>query len=217
MNTAGNVKGICVRTLVVMLGVIICGVSVGLFKLVELGADPYTVMNTAISACIGMQFGTLQLLVNIGLFVLVIAFKREFIGFGTIFCMVFLGYTADFVMWLTRDIQEVFTEGMLRFPVLAVSVVLLGLGAAPYASANMGMSPYDCLAYIMEEQTKGKISFQSGRIITDVFSVCAGFLFALMTGIQWKIIGIGTILLAVATGPLIRFFRVRFDKLLAGI
>ena len=124
MNTAGNVKGICVRTLVVMLGVIICGVSVGLFKLVELGADPYTVMNTAISACIGMQFGTLQLLVNIGLFVLVIAFKREFIGFGTIFCMVFLGYTAEFGMWLTRDIQEVFNQVYLRFPVQAVYLVL---------------------------------------------------------------------------------------------
>lgn len=217
MSMAGNMKSICVRMLVVMLGVFICGVSVGLFKLVELGADPYTVMNTAISTYIGIQYGTFQLLVNIGLFVLVIFFKREFIGFGTIFCMVFLGYTADFVMWITKDVQEVFTQGALRFLILAASIILLGIGAAFYAAANMGMSPYDCLGFIIEEQTKGRISFQVGRILTDILSICIGFPFAVLTGIQWKIIGIGTILLAFATGPLIRFFRVRFDKLLAGL
>lgn len=210
-------KNLCVRALAVIAGVFIIGVSVGLFKLVELGADSYTVMNTAISTYIGMQFGTLQLLINIGIMVFVILFKREFIGFGTIICMVFVGYTADFLMWLLADFRHVFTYGAVRFPVLLISMMLLGAGVALYVSADMGMSPYDSLAYIIESLTKGKVSSQAGRISVDILTLTIGFFFGIQTGIQWKIIGIGTVLLAFATGPLIQFFRTHWtDKLLAG-
>ena len=79
------------RGLAVVIGIFMVGIAVGFFKFVEMGADPFTAMNTGISSCAGMQFGTLQLIVNAAILVLVFMFKKQFIGFGTIFNMIFVG------------------------------------------------------------------------------------------------------------------------------
>ena len=90
-----NLSACLIRGLAVVIGIFMVGIAVGLFKIAAMGADPFTAMNTGISSRIGMQFGTLQLIVNAIVLVFVFLFKRQFIGFGTIFNMVFVGYTAD--------------------------------------------------------------------------------------------------------------------------
>lgn len=181
-----------------------------------MGADPFTAMNTGISGMIGMQFGTLQLIVNALILVLVFAFKRQFIGFGTIFNMVFVGYTADFIMWLLAKFQITFGTWPVRILLLIFAALLICIGDALYISADMGMSPYDAAGYIVETLTGKKISFRIARIILDIVCVGIGFVTGMQVGIEWKIIGIGTVILAFCTGPLIQFFRVHWsDKLLA--
>ena len=59
------------RALAVAAGIFLVGIAVGLFKLAGLGADPFTAMNTGVSAVVRMQFGTLQLLVNAGILALI--------------------------------------------------------------------------------------------------------------------------------------------------
>ena len=211
-----NLKGCLLRGLAVVIGIFMVGIAVGFFKIVEMGADPFTAMNTGISSMIGMQFGTLQLIVNAVILVLVFIFKRQFIGFGTIFNMVFVGYTADFVMWLMAKWQITFHTLPIRIMILVIAVLLICIGDALYISADMGMSPYDAAGYIVETLTKGKIQFRIARIILDIICVAVAFLNGIQEGIQWKIIGIGTVILAFCTGPLIQFFRIHWsDKLLA--
>ncbi len=211
-----NLKGYLLRGLAVVIGIFMVGIAVGFFKIVEMGADPFTAMNTGISSMIGMQFGTLQLIVNAVILVLVFIFKRQFIGFGTIFNMVFVGYTADFVMWLMAKWQITFHTLPIRIMILVIAVLLICIGDALYISADMGMSPYDAAGYIVETLTKGKIQFRIARIILDIICVAVAFLTGIQEGIQWKIIGIGTVILAFCTGPLIQFFRIHWsDKLLA--
>lgn len=210
-----NVKGCLIRGLAVVVGIFMLGIAIAFFKTAEMGADPYTAMNTGISAFIGMQFGTLQLIVNAAILVLIFLFKREFIGFGTIFNMVFVGYTADFVMWLMAGTQIAFDSWLIRIPMLSVAVLLICIGDALYISADMGISPYDALGYIVEAWTGKKLSFRVARIILDIICTSIGFLTGMQIGIQWKIIGIGTVILAFCTGPLIQFFRIHWsDKLL---
>ena len=207
--------GYFVRGLAVVIGIFMVGIAVGFFKFVEMGADPFTAMNTGISSCAGMQFGTLQLIVNAAILVLVFLFKKQFIGFGTIFNMIFVGYTADFLIWLLVKWQITFDTVTVRAAFLLIAVLLICIGDALYISADMGMSPYDAAGYIVEAFTKGKIQFRIARILLDIICVAVGFATGMQTGIEWKIIGIGTILLAFGTGPLIQFFRVRWsDRLL---
>lgn len=209
-------KHYLIRALAVVVGIFMVGIAVGLFKLAEMGADPFTAMNTGISSVLSMQFGTLQLFVNAGILVLIFLFKRQFIGFGTIFNMVFVGYTADFMMWLMAKLGITFSTIPVRIAVLAVAALLICVGDALYISADMGMAPYDAAGYVVETLTKGTVQFRIARIILDAVCVGIAFFTGSQAGIQWKIIGIGTILLTFCTGPLIQFFRVHWsDPLLA--
>lgn len=204
-------KHYLIRGLSVVVGIFMVGIAVGLFKLAEMGADPFTAMNTGISSVLHMQFGTLQLFVNAGILVLIFLFKRKFIGFGTIFNMVFVGYTADFAMWLIAKLGITFAGILVRIAVLAVAALLICVGDALYISADMGMAPYDAAGYVVETLTKGTIPFRIARIILDAICVGIAFFTGIQAGIQWKIIGIGTILLTFCTGPLIQFFRVHWS------
>ena len=209
-------KHYLIRALAVVVGIFMVGIAVGLFKLAEMGADPFTAMNTGISSVLNMQFGTLQLFVNAGILVLIFLFKRQFIGFGTIFNMVFVGYTADFVMWLVAKLGITFAGIPVRIAVLAVAALLICVGDALYISADMGMAPYDAAGYVVETLTKGTVQFRVARIILDTSCVGIAFFTGTQAGILRKIIGIGTILLTFCTGPLIQFFRIHWsDPLLA--
>ena len=203
-------KHYLIRALAVVMGIFMVGIAVGLFKLAEMGADPFTAMNTGISSVLNMQFGTLQLFVNAGILVLIFLFKRQFIGFGTIFNMVFVGYTADFVMWLVAKLGITFAGIPVRIAVLAAAALLICVGDALYISADMGMAPYDAAGYVVETLTKGTVQFRIARIILDAVCVGIAFFTGSQAGIQWKIIGIGTILLTFCTGPLIQVFRVHW-------
>lgn len=209
-------KHYLIRALAVVVGIFMVGIAVGLFKLAEMGADPFTAMNTGISSVFSMQFGTLQLFVNAEILVLIFLFKRQFIGFGTIFNMVFVGYTADFMMWLMAKLGITFSTIPVRIAVLAVAALLICVGDALYISADMGMAPYDAAGYVVETLTKETVQFRIARIILDAICVGIAFFTVSQVGIQWKIIGIGTILLTFCTGPLIQFFRIHWsDPLLA--
>ena len=188
-----KVKAYMVRGVSVVTGIFMVGIAVGFFKIVAMGADPFTAMNTGISSSIGMQF----------------------IGFGTIFNMVFVGYTADFLIWILTKWRITFGAWPIRVFVLAAAVLLICIGDALYISADMGMSPYDAAGYMVEILTKGKLQFRMARIILDMLCVIIGFIAGMQTGIQWEIVGIGTVISAFGTGPLIQFFRVHWsDKLL---
>lgn len=206
-----NKKSYVIRALAVIVGIFMVGIAVGLFKLAEVGADPFTAMNSGLSGMTGIQFGTLQLGVNAIFLVLVFLFKKQFIGFGTIFNMVFVGYTADFLMWLLGKLGITFSGLPVRLGVLAVAALLLCAGDALYISADMGMSPYDASGYVLEAVTHGKLQFRFARIISDIVCLCIAFLSGMQVGIQWKIIGIGTVLLTFCTGPLIQFFRTHWS------
>lgn len=210
-----NLNFYFIRGFFVVIGIFMVGIAVGLFKISEMGADPFTAMNTGISSWLTMQFGTLQLIINAVILLFVFFFKKQFIGFGTIFNMVFVGYTADFIMWLLAKCPISFSTWSIRLILLIIATFLICIGDALYISADMGISPYDATGYIVETLTKGKIPFRIARILLDTICVSIGFLTGIQVNIQWKIIGIGTFLLAFCTGPLIQFFKTHWsDKLL---
>lgn len=184
------------RLFMMCFGVLLMGVSIALFNKATFGNDPFTCMNMGVSGAIGMTFGTLQLIVNCVLFVLVLVFARHLIGIGTIVNMVCVGFLADFFTPLLQfDISQ---NVILRGLFLLIGVVLLSIAAAFYFTANLGVAPYDALGFILTEKTK--IHFRWCRIISDVIVTLIGL-------ICGAIVGIGTLVTAFFMGPLISFFR----------
>lgn len=78
-----------------------------------------------------------------------------------------------------------------------VGILVFALGASLYLTAALGTSPYDALAPMIVDHTGAK--YRVVRTVQDVF-------FLLLAVVFQGAIGVGTIVTAFFTGPLIEFF-----------
>ena len=207
-------KGVTgMRAAFMLLGILLIGICVTCYRLSEFGVDPFSGMNLGISGFIGWSFGNWQLVANILILVVVFFAVRHLIGPGTVINMVGVGYTADFLCWVVLDVLKVEMTLPLRILALCLGTLFASLGVALYMIADMGLSPYDSVALIIEKLTKGKVPFQFARVASDITVIVIGVAFCLAAGNNvWLIVGIGTIANALLNGPLIQFFRKRIEK-----
>ena len=198
-----------------LIGILFIGICVGFLRMAGFGVDPFSCMNLGISRFIHMGFGTWQLMVNAVLLVLVFFTVRHCIGLGTVVNMVCVGYIADFLCWVMEDAIHLEMRWGLKILMLALGLLFASLGAAMYMVAEMGIAPYDSVAFIIEKFSKGKIPFKYGRICSDVAVMAVGVGFCAASGSSiWTVAGLATLLNSMFNGPLIQFFRGRFEKTL---
>ena len=196
------------RTVMMLTGILFISLCVGCYRLSNFGVDAFPCMNLGISGFLHMSFGTWQLIMNAVILVVVFFTVRKNIGAGTIINMVCVGYGADFICWIVEDMLKVEAGLPLRILFLAAGCLFAGLGVAFYIVADMGIAPYDSVAFIIQKALKGKIQFQYARVYSDVAVIIIGVFFCLVSGGDlWEIVGIGTICNACFNGPLIQFFR----------
>ena len=207
-------KGVTgMRAAFMLLGILLIGICVTCYRLSDFGVDPFSGMNLGISGFIGWSFGNWQLVANILILVVVFFTVRHLIGPGTVINMVGVGYTADFLCWVVLDVLKVEMTLPLRILALCLGTLFASLGVALYMIADMGLSPYDSVALIIEKLTKGKVPFQFARVASDITVIVIGVAFCLAADNNvWLIVGIGTIANALLNGPLIQFFRKRIEK-----
>ena len=88
------------HVLIMCIGNVFAGMGIGIFKLAGLGTDPFSGMNMAVADMHGMAYGNFQLIVNIVLLIIEIAFGREFLGIGTVVNSVCLAYINTFFYYI---------------------------------------------------------------------------------------------------------------------
>lgn len=202
------------RIAMCVLGVLICGVSVGLFKRAALGVDPFQSFMSGLEAMIPIEFGTLYLIANVCLLSFTLLTDRHYIGLATIINLTLLGYVAQYTLeFLLILFPELSLAG--QFGLLIVAIVLSCFSASMYFVADLGVSPYDAIALIISETWKiGK--FKYVRIATDFTCVATGTVlyFIARKGFDGltAIVGIGTIITAFFMGPLIDKFSEKISK-----
>lgn len=193
------------------LGVIVCGISVGLFRTAALGVDPFQSLMSGLDNVIPIGFGTLYVIVNAALLLFSLVFDRRKIGLATVINLTLLGYVAEYSQKL---FLLVFPEAALplRVILLAVAIVVMCFGSALYFNADLGVSTYDAISLVISEKQK-KISFQGCRILSDLVCVSLGVLLCKLARLSWReigaFVGFGTIVTAFFMGPLIGFFSRR--------
>ena len=202
------------RVLMSVIGVLVCGLSVGIFKRAELGVDPFQSLMSGLNVVIPINFGTLYVIANVILLVFALIFDRHKIGIATVINLFLIGYVADFSLnMLTKIIPE--TNLLGRYILLLVGVVLMCLSSAFYFTANLGVSTYDAVALVISER-QSKVKFRYCRIITDLICVLIGAGLCLIGGYSisrvFTVVGVGTIITAFFMGPLIEFFNVHAAK-----
>ena len=197
-----------------LFGVIICAISVGIFKIAALGVDPFQSFMAGLDAVVPIKFGTLYVITNAVLLLFALVFDRHYIGIATFINLFLLGYITQFTY---EYLQSVIVDPSIAFRMicLVTGVVIICFGSAFYMTADLGVSTYDAIALIIcNTWKKGK--FQYVRIITDLICVIAGCVLFIISGGSFSqiptIAGIGTIITAFFMGPLIEFFNVHIAR-----
>ncbi len=197
------------RILMSVFGVVICGLSVGMFKHAAFGVDPFQALMSGLDAVIPIRFGTLYVIVNLLLLCFSLLTDRSKIGIATFINLFLLGYIVEFSQSVcVRLFPEpgLVTRVLLFLP----GLVILSLASALYFTANLGVSTYDAIALVWSER-QSRIPFQFCRIITDSICVVAGVALCLISGMDavqiFGSVGVGTIITAFFMGPLIAFFN----------
>lgn len=192
-----------------LFGVIICAISVGIFKIAALGVDPFQSLMSGLDKMIPIDFGTLYVIVNLVLLIFSIVVDRHNIGIATFINLFLLGYITDFTY---KSLQKVIVEPsmIVRVICLVVGIVIICFGSAFYMTADLGVSTYDAVAIVMSGKWKWG-PFKFVRVGTDLVCVVAGVALYLMAGGTWgeipTIAGVGTIITAFFMGPLIDLFN----------
>lgn len=197
-------KGI--RIFMAILGVTICGISVGLFKLSLFGTDPFQCFVAGIYNLTGdkfsVSFGTLYMCLNLLMLIIIFILDKHYIGIATFINIFLLGYLVDFTIAILTPVFG--NAGLLtRIILLVLGIVIMCFASSLYFTANLGVSTYDAVALIMTDKKIGK--FQYCRIGADLFCVIIGFVLK-------AAIGVGTLVTAFFMGPLIEWFNVHFSR-----
>lgn len=207
-------KGLAKRICMSFFGVIICAISVGIFKIAALGVDPFQSFMAGLDKLIPIDFGLLYIIVNVLLLSFALVFDRHYIGIATFINLFLLGYITQFTY---EYLQTVIVNPtiVIRVLCLVIGVVIICFGSAFYMTADLGVSTYDAVALIIcNTWKKGK--FQYVRIITDLVCVILGVTLFIIAGGKFgsipTIAGIGTIITAFFMGPLIEFFNVHIAR-----
>ena len=201
------------KILMSVLGVLICAVSVGFFKLAAFGVDPFQTLMAGFDQLIPIEFGTLYVIVNAVLLLFALIFDKHYIGLATFINLFLLGYVVQFSY---DTLLAIFPDATMpiRIACFVFGFVALCFSSSLYMTADLGVSTYDAIALIMAN-TWHMGKFKYIRIFTDVVCVTLGSVLFLLGGGKLAalpaIVGVGTIVTAFFMGPLIDFFNRKFS------
>ncbi len=181
-------------------GLVLYGVSDAMLLLPGLGADPWDVFHQGLSRRLGLGVGTWSILVGALVLALWVPLRQR-PGLGTLANVVAIGSVID----LTLAVVPAPHGLALRTVVLLAGVGLNGVATGAYIGAGLGPGPRDGLMTGLAARGR---SIRVVRTAIELTVLAAGFALG-------GTVGVGTVVYAVAIGPLAHVFipllRIRRD------
>ncbi len=182
------------RLLQLYLGLIAYGVSMMLMLQSQLGLMPWDVLHQGIALQGGWPMGRVAVAVSFAVLVAWIPIRQR-PGLGTISNALLIGLTFDASMSLVGDgLADL--DLASRWALLIAGIGLNGLATAAYIGTQFGPGPRDGLMTGLARRT--------GRSVRLVRTLIEGSVLLAGFGLGGKL-GLGTVLYALAIGPLIQW------------
>ena len=177
------------RILGMVVGVIIIGLGIALFKQSHLGNDSISALNMRLAELLGISLGAMNIGINVLFFVVEFWFGRKYIGLGTFVNGLGMGYIVTaFYDPIAAAFGPAETLGLpVQLLWMAVAVPVTALGVSLYQTADLGVAPYDYLSLGLRDHTP--FPYFGCRVFTD--ALCA-----LLCWLLGGLVGLGTLLCA---------------------
>jgi uncharacterized membrane protein YczE len=177
-------------------GLVLYGVSLALMVRGRLGLAPWDVLHSGLIRYLPITLGQAVVLMSFVVLLIWIPL-REVPGIGTVANALVVGFSADGTLALLDAPHPV----VLRIGLMVGGVLLCGLAGALYIGAQFGRGPRDGLMTGLARRT-GR-SLRTVRTGIELTVVAVGLLLG-------GTIGIGTVLYALAIGPLTQLWLLAF-------
>lgn len=170
------------------IGLVLYGASLAMMVRGDLGLAPWDVLHSGLTRHLPITLGQAVVVMS---FVVLLAWLplRETPGVGTIANALVVGFSADATLALLDRPDPL----VARIALMVGGVVLCALAGAMYIGAQLGRGPRDGLMTGLHRRTG-----RSLRLVRTALEVSVVLLGLLLGGV----LGIGTVLYALAIGPL---------------
>lgn len=180
------------RLVQLFIGLTLFGLAMAGFVRSGLGLAPWDVLHYGVTLHTGLSLGTVVIIFGFIVLLLWIPLK-QMPGLGTISNVLWLGIAADIGLAIIPQ-----AEGLTAQILLFVGALLInGLGGGLYIGSQLGPGPRDGLMTGLHARTG--ISLRLARTGVEVMVLVIGWFLG-------GIVGFGTVLYAVAIGPVTQFF-----------
>lgn len=190
MRTFLTSRRLIFRHLRLYLGISAYGFSISMMLSGQLGSAPWDVLGQGVSRVVGLSFGVTTVLVSIGVLLLWIPLRQK-LGWGTVANTLLVGVFADVGLAVLPKPEHLLWQILL----FTGGLLLLALATALYIGAGMGPGPRDGLMTGLVRVTGKPVWLIRGGIELTV--VLAGWALG-------GLAGIGTVVFALAIGPLVQ-------------
>ncbi|WP_339128116.1 hypothetical protein WJM95_04265 [Streptomyces sp. f51] len=180
------------RLVQLYIGLAVYGASAAFMVEAGFGLEPWGVLHQGLAERTGLTIGVVSIIVGAAVLLLWIPLRQR-PGLGTVSNVFVVGLAMDGTLALVPDVHSL----AVRIPLLVAGVVLNGVATGLYISASFGPGPRDGLMTGLHRRTGRSVRLV--RTVLEVAVVVTGFALG-------GTVGIGTVLYAVAIGPLAQFF-----------
>ncbi|MET7575619.1 hypothetical protein ABZT04_45355 [Streptomyces sp. NPDC005492] len=180
------------RLVQLYVGLALYGASSALLVVSGLGLEPWNVLHQGLAELTGLTIGVVSIIVGAAVLLLWIPLRQR-PGLGTVSNVFVVGLAMDGTLALVPDAHGL----AVRIPLLLAGILLNGAATGLYISASFGPGPRDGLMTGLHRRTGRSIRLM--RTAIEVAVVATGFALG-------GTVGIGTLLYALAIGPLAQLF-----------
>lgn len=184
------------RLIQLFTGLAMYGISLAMFIRAGLGLDPWDVFHQGLANRTGMSIGLVVIIVSFLVLLLWIPL-RQWPGFGTLCNAVLVGAFADIGLALIPVVSQLFGQVAM----LGGAVLLNGIASACYIGARFGPGARDGLMTGLARRTGWSVRLS--RTLIEVTVLAVGWVLG-------GSVGVGTVVYALAIGPLVQLLLPRF-------
>ncbi|MDD2970909.1 MAG: hypothetical protein PHE02_02105 [Lachnospiraceae bacterium] len=190
-----------------LLGNMILGLGIAIFKFSNLGNDPFSAMMMGLADKTPLEYAALTAILNTFLFIIEFIWGKQLIGLGTLINWFFLAYFATFFYDTMTFLLPNPSHFFIQILYLIIGIPIISFGVSLYQASDSGIAPYDSISLIMDAHMP--IPYFWCRLFTD-------FLCAFLCFLSGGLLGIGTLTCAFCLGPFISFFNHKITFALMG-